>query len=171
MSPSQTTSLCHIQSVFVRDSLCLLQTICVCQRQSVSVTDSLCLSQTICVCHRQSVSVTDTLLDHSWPGFLLIYTCFSPRFVHEILICPAFKHHQHQLCGPLGGRWTFSQNVSSQALTVWELEVTPDMLHLTPDTWHVIGDIWHVSFDTQGMVNIVSRFQVPSSNGLAFIMF
>ena len=26
---------------------------------------------------------------------------FSPRFVHEILICPALKHHQNQLCGPL----------------------------------------------------------------------
>ena len=57
------------------------------------------------------------------------------------------------------------------ALPVWELEVTPDMWHVTRDTWHLTCDIWHMSRDTQGVVNIVSRFQVPSSNSLAFMMF
>ena len=74
MPLSQTTSLCHIQSVSVTDSMCLSQTVsvchrqyvpsqtvCVCHRQSVSVTDSLCLSQTVCVCNRIYVSVTDGL--------------------------------------------------------------------------------------------------------------
>ena len=58
---SQTTSLCHIQSVSVTDSLCLSLTVCVEHRQSVSVTNSLCLSQTVCVCHRKFVSVTDIM--------------------------------------------------------------------------------------------------------------
>ena len=41
-----------------------------------------------------------------------------------------------------------------------------DMWHLTPDTSHVTHDIWHVSCDTEGVMNIVSKFQVPSSYGL-----
>ena len=95
---SQTTSLCYIQSVSVTDSLCLSQTVCVCHRQSMSVTDNLCLSQAVCVCHRHT----------SWSflvWFLLIYTWFLQRFVREIFICLAFKHHQHQLCGPLVDTW------------------------------------------------------------------
>ena len=124
-----TYSLWQTQSVSVPViySLFLLQTVCVCQRPTMSVTDSLCLSQTVCVRHRQSVSVTDSRVCHrqsmsvtdnhcpsqavcvchrhsSWlflALFSLIYTWFSPRFVYEIWICPAFKHHQHKLCGPL----------------------------------------------------------------------
>ena len=97
-------------------SLCLSHTVCVCffHRQSVSVTDRLCLSQSVCVCCRLSASVTGSVcLSHtvcvwhihsSWSFlacFLLIYTWFSQRFVHETWICPALKHHLNQLCGPL----------------------------------------------------------------------
>ena len=100
-SMSHTVYFCHIQSVSVRESLCLSETIGVCQRQSVSVTDSLwlsqtvvvhhrktfsvsmCLSLTLCICHRQyvlsqtvfvcqSVSLSITLLDHPWSDFFLI---------------------------------------------------------------------------------------------------
>ena len=81
-------------SASVTGSLCLSQTVCVCHRQSMSVWYNLCLSQAVCVWHRHS----------SWSflaWFSLIYTWFSPRFVREIWICPAFKHHQHQFCGPL----------------------------------------------------------------------
>ena len=60
-----------------------------------------------------------------------------------------------------GSRWTFSQNFSSLAFMVWELEVTCDTWYVTPDTWHVTPDIWHVSCDTKGVMNIVSKFQVP----------
>ena len=68
------------------------------------LTDSLCLSQTVYVCHRQSLPVTgslclsDTLFLIILDLVLLIYMWFSPSFAHEILIFPAFKHHQHQLC-------------------------------------------------------------------------
>ena len=58
---------------------------------------------------------------------------------------------------------TFSQNFSSLALTVWELK-----WHVTPDTWHVTHDTWHVSHDTQGLVAIMSKHEVPSSNGSGF---
>ena len=59
--------VCHKQSqsvtdsVSVKNSMCLSQTIWVCQRQSVSVINSLCLEEIICVCHRQCVPVTDSL--------------------------------------------------------------------------------------------------------------
>ena len=39
-----------------------------------------------------------------------------------------------------------------------------EIVLLTPDTGHV-------TTDTQGMVNIVSRFQVLSSNGLGVMRF
>ena len=73
-----------------------------------------------------------------------------------------------------GGRWIFSQKSSSLDLTVLELKVTPAIWHLTPDTWHLTCDRWHVTYDmchVNIVVNIVSKFQVPSSNGLAFMMF
>ena len=38
------------------------------------------------------------------------------------------------------------------------------------DMWHVTHDMWHVTCDTQSVVNIVSKFQIPSSNGLGFMM-
>ena len=44
--------------------------------------------------------------------------------------------------------------------------MTCDTWHVTPDTWHVTHDKWHVSRDTQEVMNIASKFQVPSSYGL-----
>ena len=41
---------------------------------------------------------------------------------------------------------------------------------MTRDMWHVTHDTWFVTHDTQGMVNTVSKFQVPSSNGLGVMM-
>ena len=46
-----------------------------------------------------------------------------------------------------------------------------DMWHVTCDTWHLTPDTWHLTHDTQGVVNIVSKFQVPSSNSFGVIMF
>ena len=34
---------------------------------------------------------------------------------------------------------------------------------MTPDMWHLTPDTVHVTCDTEGVVNIVSTFQVPSS--------
>ena len=42
--------------------------------------------------------------------------------------------------------------------------------HLTHYTWHVSHDKWHLTYATEGVVNIVSKFQVPSSNGLGVMM-
>ena len=36
------------------------------------------------------------------------------------------------------------------------------------DAWHVTHGTWQVTSDTQGVVNIVSKFQLPNSNGLGF---
>ena len=82
------------------------------------------------------------------------------------------RHLIHETWQVTGGRrWTFSQNFSTLALMVWELQVTCDTWHMTPDTWHVTHDKQHVSYDTQGVVAIVSKFEVPSSNDFGFIMF
>ena len=40
---------------------------------------------------------------------------------------------------------------------------------MTPDTWHLTCDTWHVTSDTWWSVNILSEFQLPSSNGLGFM--
>ena len=40
------------------------------------------------------------------------------------------------------------------------------MWHLTPDTWHLTRDTWHLTCDTWWGVNILSKFQLPSSFGL-----
>ena len=42
--------------------------------------------------------------------------------------------------------------------------------HVTPDTWHVTRDMWHVTCDTWRRVNILSIFQLPSSNSLGFMI-
>ena len=51
--------------------------------------------------------------------------------------------------------------------------MTPDTWHLKPDRWHLTLAMWHVTPDTKHVtpdaglvVIIVSKFQVPSSNGL-----
>ena len=69
-----------------------------------------------------------------------------------------------------GRRWTFPQNFSSLALTVWELEVTCDTwhVHMTCDMWHMTYEIWHVSGETQGVMNIVSKWILHTSVQLNF---
>ena len=52
-----------------------------------------------------------------------------------------------------------------------ELHVTCDTLHVTRNMQHVSRNMQHVSHDTQGVVAIVSTFEVPSSSGLGFMMF
>ena len=38
------------------------------------------------------------------------------------------------------------------------------------DRWQVTRDTWHVTHDTWCGVNILSKFQLSSSNGLGFMM-
>ena len=42
--------------------------------------------------------------------------------------------------------------------------------HVTCDTWHLTCDTWHVTHDIQGVINILSQFQVPSSYNLGIMM-
>ena len=51
-----------------------------------------------------------------------------------------------------------------------KLHVTRDMWHVTRDTWHVTRDTWHVTCDTFGGVKILSKFQLPSSYRLWFMI-
>ena len=45
-----------------------------------------------------------------------------------------------------------------------------DKWHMIQEIWHVTGATWHMTRDTQGVVNIVSKFQVPSFNSLGVKM-
>ena len=45
-----------------------------------------------------------------------------------------------------------------------------DIWHVTCDMWHVTRDTWHVTRDTFGGVNILSKFQLPSSYRLWFMI-
>ena len=49
-------------------------------------------------------------------------------------------------------------------------QVTCDTWQVTRDTWHVTSDMWHVTHDNWCIVNILSKFQLSSSNGLGFLM-
>ena len=42
--------------------------------------------------------------------------------------------------------------------------------HVTHDMWHVTCDTWHVTHDTLGGMNILSKFQLPSSYCLFFMI-
>ena len=42
---------------------------------------------------------------------------------------------------------------------------------MTHDMWHVTRDTGHVTHDTQGVVNIVSKIQFPTSNPLGVLFF
>ena len=70
-----------------------------------------------------------------------------------------------------GGRWTFSQNFGSLALTVWEWHVAPDTWHMTHDTWHVTCEMWHMKCNWWLTVNILLKCQVPSSYTLGMKVF
>ena len=48
--------------------------------------------------------------------------------------------------------------------------VTRDMWHMTRDMWQVTGDTWHMTRDMFGGVNILSKFQLPSSYHLLFMI-
>ena len=45
------------------------------------------------------------------------------------------------------------------------------MWHVTSDMWHLTCDRWHVIHDTWRWVNILSKFQLSSSNSLGFMIF
>ena len=44
------------------------------------------------------------------------------------------------------------------------------MWHVTRDTWHMTRDTWHMTCDMFGWVNILSKFQPPSSYCLWFMI-
>ena len=48
--------------------------------------------------------------------------------------------------------------------------MTSDTWHATRDMWHVTHDMWHVACDMFGGVNILSKFQLPSSYRLWFMI-
>ena len=50
------------------------------------------------------------------------------------------------------------------------VHVTCDMWYVTHDTWHVTCDTWHMTCCSQGVVNNVSKCQVPTSNGLWWLV-
>ena len=59
---------------------------------------------------------------------------------------------------------------------MWHM--TRDMWHVTRDIWHVTYDTWHVTRDMQHVTcdmlwgeTILSKFQLPSSSGLWFMIF
>ena len=49
-------------------------------------------------------------------------------------------------------------------------QVTGDTLEVTRDTWHVTCDMWHMTHHTWSEVNILSKFQLSSFNGLGIML-
>ena len=87
------------------------------------------------------------------------------------------------------GWWTLSRSLRSLAsssnslgvmmscdtwhVTCYIWHVTCDMWQVTCDTWHVRCDTWHITHEIwhTRVVNIVSKFQVPSSNCFPEMIF
>ena len=49
--------------------------------------------------------------------------------------------------------------------------VTCDSWHITRDMWHMARNMCHVTHDMWGKVNLLSKVQLPSSNGLEVKVF
>ena len=63
---------------------------------------------------------------------------------------------------------------SSNGLAVkvfWRWHVTCDTRLLTRDLWHMTRDTWHMKHNMLEEVDLLSKFQLPSSNGLAVKVF
>ena len=56
-------------------------------------------------------------------------------------------------------------------LKMWQATTDIWKWQVTCDTWHMTYDIWTMTQETLREVDIVSKFQVPISNGLGFMMF
>ena len=50
-------------------------------------------------------------------------------------------------------------------------QVTRNTWHVTGDRWHVTRDMWHMTHDTFSGINILSKYQLPSSSGLGWRVF
>ena len=70
---------------------------------------------------------------------------------------------------PLALPGSAKKNNKKMTCDVWH--VTSDTWHMTCDIWHMTRDMWHVKFDMLWGVNILSKFQLPSSSGLWFRIF
>ena len=84
-------------------------------------------------------------------------TCHASR-----VIC----HLSHVTCHMLHPKKITKKHVTRD---MWHM--TRDMWHVTRDMWHMTCDTWHVTCDMLWGLNIVSKFQLPSSYGLWFMIF
>ena len=80
-----------------------------------------------------------------------------------------------------GGKGSLNDLISDEAVYrtapatpgLLKKELTCDRWHMTCDTWHVTRDTWHMTYDMFGVgggLNILSKFQLPSSYRLWFLI-
>ena len=68
------------------------------------------------------------------------------------------------------GWWALSNSLGvMMSCDIWHM--TFDIWHMTCAMWHATCETLHVTCTTQGVMSIISKFQVPSSNGLGVLMF
>ena len=94
------------------------------------------------------------------PWYTLLWRrCYYPHRSRDALspVCGIFLCKKKKKC-----------NFYFLTCDMWQ--VTCDRWQVTGDTWHVIRDIWHVTRDMFGGVNILSKFQLPSSYRLWFMI-
>ena len=65
------------------------------------------------------------------------------------------------------------QSIGTSRQIRWGRPRWKQTLHQLPpqDMWLVTYDTWHVTCDTQGVVNIASSCQLPSSNSLRYLVW
>ena len=64
--------------------------------------------------------------------------------------------------------WYMTYNMWNMICDMWHVNF--DMWHVTRYTWHMTSDMWHMTCDTCWGVNILSKFQLSSSNGLGVML-
>ena len=79
----------------------------------------------------------------------------------------------HLVKKKLDGIGPVDNRPSTTSFTTWsnEEEKKKHVWYLTCDRWQVTNDMWHVTCDMWREVNILSKFQVPSSYGLGVKVF
>ena len=65
--------------------------------------------------------------------------------------------------------WHVTWNTWHLTRGIWHKSC--DMWHMTYDTWHMTHDMWHMTCGMLWGVNILSKFQLPSSYCLWFMIF
>ena len=108
-----------------------------------------------------TIRIGQEMLCLPYAGFLILRPLLSITFPQGFQI-------KLDGVGPLDSRPSANKPSADKLHQI--VKKKSDIWHMTCDTWHVTHDTWHVTRDTLGGMNILSKFQLPSSYRLWFMI-